>query len=555
MATYYVAEGGTAANKAAATSGTYPTGCMSPSVHNGETFSAGDTIYLSDEGGDFVGTGTYVFNVPSSGSSGSPITYAAKDGDTPVIDGADDLTTAAHLWTESSTSGEFYVRTSGGGDASIVDPQAIKMGSTYVIVEGYSAGSLNDLEAAFGDNDGLGYNTLYVRDDTNGNPETSGVTILAQQRVPFRVYQKSYITIDGITARHSAPQWYGGFHVDQSGAGSNCIVQNCIAEYNSSGIEMQRGNNNVIDNNIVRYNFGLGINHKGATGVQITGSEIKNNVVHTTYQTRFTSGLEDGYGIKCYWWNGGSVHNNEVYGCEFQGVDLDGDSDNWSGTDSVLFYENYIHDNDGIGLMVEVGSDNNLIYTNWIEDNTSHQIRIWYNSKNNEFFSNVIIDSGTSNYLFQIHSSDQDAWACSGTKLYNNILYGGSIGIYVSGVNGLCVNNMKIYNNIFANQDGNIMYMPSADFTGFDSDYNLFNEYLAIGGRSWATWQGLGYDTNSIDTATSPFTNAASGDFTIPVDSEAIGVADKTLGSPYNIGLLPGASWPDGVTTGDRDDY
>ena len=325
MAAYYVAQGGTAADKGDATTGTYPGGCMSVAVHNGETFAAGDTIYLSDEGGDFVGTGTYVFNVPSSGSSGSPITYAAKDGDTPVIDGADDLTTAAHLWTESSTSGEFYVRTSGGGDASIVDPQAIKMGSTYVIVEGYSAGSLNDLEAAFGDNDGLGYNTLYVRDDTNGNPETSGVTILAQQRVPFRVYQKSYITIDGITARHSAPQWYGGFHVDQSGAGSNCIVQNCIAEYNSSGIEMQRGNNNVIDNNIVRYNFGLGINHKGATGVQITGSEIKNNVVHTIYQTRFTSGLEDGYGIKCYWWNGGSVHNNEVYGCEFQGVDLDGD--------------------------------------------------------------------------------------------------------------------------------------------------------------------------------------------------------------------------------------
>jgi len=51
VATYYVAEGGTAANKAAATSGTYPGGCMSPAVHNGETFSAGDTINVKSDGG------------------------------------------------------------------------------------------------------------------------------------------------------------------------------------------------------------------------------------------------------------------------------------------------------------------------------------------------------------------------------------------------------------------------------------------------------------------------------------------------------------------------
>ena len=95
MATYYVAEGGTAANKAAATSGTYPTGCMSVTVHNGETFAAADRVLLSDEGG--------VIRVqiipPTAG-----VTYDNKSGDTPEVSGADVCTfnqsTLPDLWDE-----------------------------------------------------------------------------------------------------------------------------------------------------------------------------------------------------------------------------------------------------------------------------------------------------------------------------------------------------------------------------------------------------------------------------------------------------------------------
>jgi len=86
MATYYIAEGGTAANKAAATSGTYPTGCMSPAVHNGETFAADDEILLSDEGGVIRAE----IIPPTPGTSGHPISYGAKAGDSPEVSGADD---------------------------------------------------------------------------------------------------------------------------------------------------------------------------------------------------------------------------------------------------------------------------------------------------------------------------------------------------------------------------------------------------------------------------------------------------------------------------------
>ena len=106
MATYYVAEGGTAANKAAATSGTYPGGCMSPSVHNGETFSAGDSILFSDEGDEIRAAIT----VPSSGSSGSLITYGAKSGDSPEISGADLITgstpTIGAIFPSDATNGD-----------------------------------------------------------------------------------------------------------------------------------------------------------------------------------------------------------------------------------------------------------------------------------------------------------------------------------------------------------------------------------------------------------------------------------------------------------------
>lgn len=63
---------GTAANKAAATGpDTDATKCMSRSKHNTETFSAGDVIMVSDQGGVYIGQ----LQPPSSGSAGNPILY------------------------------------------------------------------------------------------------------------------------------------------------------------------------------------------------------------------------------------------------------------------------------------------------------------------------------------------------------------------------------------------------------------------------------------------------------------------------------------------------
>jgi len=89
-ATYYMRSDGTAANKAAASGpcGTQAN-CMSIATHDADTYSAGDTIILCDDGGTYRDQ----MDIPSSGSDGSPITYEAASGDTPIISGADIVST------------------------------------------------------------------------------------------------------------------------------------------------------------------------------------------------------------------------------------------------------------------------------------------------------------------------------------------------------------------------------------------------------------------------------------------------------------------------------
>jgi hypothetical protein len=97
-ATYYMRSDGTAANKGAA-SGPCATqaNTMSIATHDGETFSAGDVIKLCDDGGVFRDQ----MDIPSSGSDGSPITYEAESGDTPIISGSEII---SGVWSTSKIS-------------------------------------------------------------------------------------------------------------------------------------------------------------------------------------------------------------------------------------------------------------------------------------------------------------------------------------------------------------------------------------------------------------------------------------------------------------------
>ena len=99
-ATYYMRADGTAANKTAATSCDSASTAMSVALHNAETFTAGDTINLCDDGGDY----TSILILPTTGTAGNVITYQAAAGDSPIIRG--DSTTITGTWT--NTTGNEY---------------------------------------------------------------------------------------------------------------------------------------------------------------------------------------------------------------------------------------------------------------------------------------------------------------------------------------------------------------------------------------------------------------------------------------------------------------
>lgn len=114
-ASYYLRADGSAADKAA---GSGPcsnaAAAMSVATHNTQTFSAGDIIYLCDDGGDISAK----LIPPSSGSEGNPITYRPANGEVPildvagaqtvVIDSRKDYNTFEDLTVKNATVTNFY---------------------------------------------------------------------------------------------------------------------------------------------------------------------------------------------------------------------------------------------------------------------------------------------------------------------------------------------------------------------------------------------------------------------------------------------------------------
>jgi len=88
----------------------------------------------------------------------------------------DILTSSTYKWTASdSGTNEYYVQTAAGGDPSIATQPDFLLKDGNVITEG-TVGSLSDHEWDYGDNDSLGYDTVYFRDES-GDPDATSITI------------------------------------------------------------------------------------------------------------------------------------------------------------------------------------------------------------------------------------------------------------------------------------------------------------------------------------------------------------------------------------------
>jgi len=86
----------------------------------------------------------------------------------------ENLSSSTYKWTASDTANEYYVELASGGDPSLSEPSYLLMQDS-VITNG-TVGSLTDHTWDYGDNDTLGYSTIYIRDDS-GDPDTTSVRI------------------------------------------------------------------------------------------------------------------------------------------------------------------------------------------------------------------------------------------------------------------------------------------------------------------------------------------------------------------------------------------
>ncbi len=572
-ATYYMRADGTAANKAAATACSAASTAMSISTHDGETFSAGDTIYLCDDGGVFRDK----MDIPSSGSSGNVITYANATGDTPVISGA------ALVATWGVHAGSVWKAT------LATEPNTIWLDST----EGdnkASVGALVNEYDWFWDS-----NELYVYSTTD--PDTAytdpGIEVRSLDQV-FDCEDVDYVTVSGITFTKGlgvsdAMVVFDGI----TAGGTGFTIQNCtISEAEKRHLQFRDTVDGVISGNTVfsNYNpdtegsFGIMSGTYGLPTWTATDLTVTNNTVHDLQ-----------YGVTLYYVTGSTVSLNTIYTTTAAGLSLmlspgthniyqntiydvcrliddtnaiqigtgTGAADTAANIYENKIYEVYQDTLSGSCIILDVSSQNCNVYNNLLHTAEGAGVHVLQSDGHN-IYNNVIYDVG---------SQSKGGIAVAGgdnINIYNNSVYDpGDYGLYLLKTAGN-LGTLNVKNNIFSGSATYALYLDNNASMDNDSvyDYNVW--YFSAGGMAdWSgttyaaltNWQALdpvpglsvAQDANSI--SSDPlFTAVDRNDYTVSCGSIA---RDRgtNLGASYDDGLDPDSSWPDSVSTLDQDDY
>ena len=244
----------------------------------------------------------------------------------------------------------------------------------------------------------------------------------------------------------------------------------------------------------------------------------------------------------------------------------------------IEIYENYIHDNAAHGIRSggSINAHHNWISTNGHISTKGSGISIYFEPGDIDtqdytwlIWSNIIDNSykngiyGDGNYI---------AGGTKTVRILNNTFYNNATQNYDSTFytqiynNGTNIDVYEVKNNIMQATMAN-QYCISLDNIpgGTDIQNNIYYggraSHHSTNGtqRTWATWQGYGYDNggNSFDDVDPLLNNPGSDEFWVQTGSDAINGGDNTLGAAYDDGLeneLALSNFPDSVTTVDRDD-
>ena len=547
MANYTMRADGTAANKAAAVDGdpAVVAECMNVSVHNGETFSAGDVIMLADTGGDYRST----LYFRSHGTSGNRIVYEAYSGDTPVINGSDLVVAWSDegddIWSATLTT----------------EPQQVWMDGTFGDRQEDLISCVNEYDWFWESN------VLYVFAASDPDARYASPGVEADQR-QFGINTESYnyTDIDGITVV-KCNQW--NLYAKNS---SNITIKNCITEWGwLYGIlqwqQTTDTTNVIIEDNIARYCGQGGIGVSAIQTSSLTNCITRRNKAyengrHQWHDPYWTANHTYTGGIKVYadhkactgveisenecYTNGPNIaaattsqRGNGIWVDEFLGID----------GDPVIVKHNICYDNWGSGIFLENSSWNvvfgNVIYDCAFGSDESNPFssggikcmsRNTFVSSNNVIANNTIYDCfigiQAATYLESAGCEYDD------NTFKNNICDGCTIALRTE--DG-AANDTWGTGNVYENN------CFGAEASGFlEWDTVAYSTYAAFKTAHGESWDQVGGDPL--------LTDPGNGDLTLTSGSPCIG-AGTNLGSPFNEVLMPSSIWPDGVVTGDQDDY
>ncbi len=141
---------------------------------------------------------------PSSGYETIHVFHMVKFHTTTI-----DLSVSPYSWTESgSGTGEYYL-TNAGSDPDLLEPTEMRLGGVW---QAYStAGSLTAGSWDYGDNDTLGYETIYLRLSDDSDPDAQEANTL--------LYKLGAFNLEG----EDDPVWLGVFKYLEVETGFNSI--------------------------------------------------------------------------------------------------------------------------------------------------------------------------------------------------------------------------------------------------------------------------------------------------------------------------------------------
>lgn len=460
---------------------------------NASKFAPGDQV-LFNRGEIWRGT---TLTVPSSGTFGSPIRFSAYGaGAAPIISGSLLLTSgwtnySGNVWEAAATTQPNIVYFNGTRGVSVASmaavttqydwcwtsnklyvyaPGNINPGTTYAS-PGIEAGSLSRV-AQTNNQSYVTFSNLTFQDansilDTAINVGSASVTGIifsyctVQRGASAGINLKGSTTAHDVTIDHCIIQNNGAYGVLVDNIYTTATISNCtfsnngfravidalpycditsqLANFNISGNTFT----NVAPNGCRTQGDTLNQCHSIYSATSATAMNIYNNVMY---------GNLDGDGIKTD--SSANIYNNLMYGNSGSGVEVFGNGTNDIVVDMHynIIYGNGLNNNQGGGLEESTKGTGALSII--FENNTLHN--------NSSTLSEIRLQDNITSFTAK-----------------NNIIYSAS-GNYA----------YRLVSQSAATINNNLIYAPS----GNPAYYNGIS-------RTWATWQGSGFDTGGVNAA------------------------------------------------------